>query len=89
MDPPTATRPAKSSVVVGEATVVVVVVLVLDGEVAVLSSHPAHTSARATSRTPVTASGRRVSILDVTSWGQGGLARPDLQAARPRDLMER
>ena len=82
MDPPTATRPAKSSVVVGEATVVVVVVLVLDGEVAVLSSHPAHTSARATSRTPVTASGRRVSVVEVNLGRHGRLAPQRLQGAR-------
>ena len=75
---------------VGEATVVVVVLLLSEGDVAVLeSSHPAQASASRTKRAPVTASGRRVSVLDVTSWGHGRLARRHVQAARLPDLTKR
>ena len=84
MEPPAFTRPAKSSVMVGDATVVVVVVVVDEGDVAVLLSSQADTASVASARRPiVTLSGRRVSILDVTSWGHGGLAPPPLQGARP------
>jgi hypothetical protein len=61
------TRPAKSSVLVGDATVVVVV-LVDEGDVAVLLSSQADTASVTSARRPiVTLSGRGVSILDVTS----------------------
>jgi hypothetical protein len=55
--------------VVGDATVVVVVVLLVsEGDVAVLeSSHPETASAAAKSRPHVTPSGRRVFVLDVSS----------------------
>ena len=72
MHPPSGTRPANTSVAVEEATVGVEELLVVSvGDVAVLeSSHPDTVSAAARSRPDrprVTLSGRRVSVLDVTS----------------------
>ena len=72
MDPPTGRRPANTSVVVGDATVAVVEVLLVSvGDVAVLESSQADTVSAAARSRPigprVTLSGRRVSVLDVTS----------------------